>query len=57
MYHTTSLQKNENRGCHTCEANLTCQWARGIAVAHRAQYICKNYTNRGKDQNGERPKR
>lgn len=54
MYHTTALQKNENRGCHTCEANLTCQWVKGIAVSARAEFICQNYTNRGKDQNGER---
>jgi hypothetical protein len=53
MYHTTAIQKRENRGCHTCEANLTCQWVKGIAVAHRKQYICHNYTNRGKDQNGQ----
>ena len=59
MYHTTSLQKNEQRGCHTCEANITCQWVKGIAVSARAEFICQNYTNRGKDQNGEtkRPKR
>ena len=59
MYHTTSLQKHENRGCHTCEANITCQWVKGIAVSARAEFICQNYTSKGKDQNGEtkRPKR
>lgn len=53
MYRTTAIQQHEGRGCHTCEANLTCQWARGIAQSDHAKFICRNYTNRGKDQNGE----
>lgn len=58
MYKTTSDQRNAQRGCHTCEANLTCQWVKGISASDRDQYICNNYTNKGKDQNGEqRPKR
>ena len=59
MYHTTALQKRENRGCHTCEANAVCLWVKGIAVSARAEFICQNYTSKGKDQNGEtkRPKR
>ena len=59
MYHTTALQKRENRGCHTCDRNLVCQWVKGIAKSDRAEFICSNYTAKGKDQNGEtkRPKR
>jgi len=54
MYHTTAIQKRENRGCHTCEANAVCLWVKGIAVSARPEFICQNYTNRGKDQNGQR---
>jgi hypothetical protein len=57
MYHTTAIQKRENRGCHTCEANLTCQWVKGIAKTDRAEYICRKYVNRGRDQNGESKQR
>jgi len=59
MYHASAIQKRENRGCHTCEANAVCLWVKGIAVSARPEFICQNYTNRGKDQNGEtkRPKR
>ena len=57
MYHTTAIQKRENRGCHTCEANITCQWVKGIAVSARTEYICRKYVSKGKDQNGERSKR
>ena len=53
MYHATSLQKNEQRGCHTCDRNLVCQWVKGIAKSDRAEFICQNYANRGRDQNGQ----
>jgi len=58
MYRATPEQRHAQRGCHTCEANITCQWCKGIAQSDRSLFICRNYTNRGKDQNGDkRPKR
>jgi hypothetical protein len=53
MYHTSQLQKTEGRGCHSCEANLVCEWVKGIARSDWGEYICQNYTLRGKDQNGQ----
>jgi len=31
--------------CATCEANLVCEWVRGIAKSDRAKYRCRNYAN------------